>query len=120
MDATAKSPSSTFSQASSPPKLLPMAQKIEGGAPGGEGGLHCCIGGRGAQAPLPPCWIRPWLEHEIKQRSDAYNAARGLKDGEPRATWMADGSQWEGTILVSFLQYCSLLLLFHSYTFLVR
>jgi hypothetical protein len=60
------------------------------------------------------------LEHEIKQRSDAYNAARGLKDGEPRATWMADGSQWEGTVLVSFLQYCSLLLLFHSYTFLVR
>nr|CAB3482237.1 unnamed protein product [Digitaria exilis] len=37
------------------------------------------------------------LEHDIKQRSDAYNAARGLKDGEPRATWMADGSQWEGT-----------------------
>ncbi|XP_039827636.1 probable mixed-linked glucan synthase 6 [Panicum virgatum] len=35
------------------------------------------------------------LEHEIKQRSDAYNAARGLKDGEPRATWMADGSQWD-------------------------
>ncbi|CAO2187094.1 unnamed protein product [Urochloa humidicola] len=37
------------------------------------------------------------LEHDIKQRSDAYNAARGLKDGEPRATWMVDGSQWEGT-----------------------
>ncbi|RLN04248.1 CslF6 [Panicum miliaceum] len=37
------------------------------------------------------------LEHDIKQRSDAYNAARGLKDGEPRATWMADGTQWEGT-----------------------
>ncbi|RCV29921.1 hypothetical protein SETIT_6G052500v2 [Setaria italica] len=37
------------------------------------------------------------LEHDIKQRSDAYNAARGLKDGEPRATWMADGNQWEGT-----------------------
>lgn len=37
------------------------------------------------------------LDHDIKQRSDAYNAARGLKDGEPRATWMADGTQWEGT-----------------------
>ncbi|KAG2581750.1 hypothetical protein PVAP13_6KG063305 [Panicum virgatum] len=37
------------------------------------------------------------LEHDIKQRSDAHNAARGLKDGEPRATWMADGTQWEGT-----------------------
>jgi len=92
-----------------------------GGGGGGGWGRSAAAGGvGGAQAPLPPCWIRPWLEHEIKQRSDAYNAARGLKDGEPRATWMADGSLWEGTILVSFLQYCSLLLLFHSYTFLVR
>ncbi|XP_062196715.1 probable mixed-linked glucan synthase 6 [Phragmites australis] len=37
------------------------------------------------------------LEHDIKQRSDGYNAARGLKDGEPRATWMADGTEWSGT-----------------------
>uniref|UniRef100_J3MQL1 Cellulose synthase-like F6 n=1 Tax=Oryza brachyantha TaxID=4533 RepID=J3MQL1_ORYBR len=37
------------------------------------------------------------LEHDIKQRSDSYNAAAGLKDGEPLATWTSDGSQWDGT-----------------------
>ncbi|KAK3121089.1 hypothetical protein QOZ80_8BG0645880 [Eleusine coracana subsp. coracana] len=35
------------------------------------------------------------LEHEIKQRSDGYNA--NTKDGEPKATWMSDGTQWQGT-----------------------
>ena len=34
------------------------------------------------------------LEHDIKHRSDGYNAA---KDAQPRATWMADGTQWQGT-----------------------
>ncbi|KAL5231754.1 hypothetical protein ABZP36_030530 [Zizania latifolia] len=37
------------------------------------------------------------LDHDIKQRADSYNDAAGLSDGEPRPTWMADGSQWEGT-----------------------
>ncbi|KAL6658972.1 hypothetical protein ACP70R_003012 [Stipagrostis hirtigluma subsp. patula] len=38
------------------------------------------------------------LDHDIKQRSDSYNAANGYaKDGEPKPTWMADGTQWQGT-----------------------
>lgn len=35
------------------------------------------------------------LDGDIRQRSDGYNAH--VKDGEPRATWMADGTQWPGT-----------------------
>ncbi|VAI87732.1 unnamed protein product [Triticum turgidum subsp. durum] len=37
------------------------------------------------------------LEHDIKQRNDGYNAANAHREGEPRPTWMADGTQWEGT-----------------------
>lgn len=37
------------------------------------------------------------LEHDIKQRNDGYNAANAHREGEPRTTWMADGTQWQGT-----------------------
>nr|QKW90714.1 cellulose synthase-like F6 [Avena magna] len=37
------------------------------------------------------------LDHDIRQRNDGYNAANAHREGEPRPTWMADGTQWEGT-----------------------
>jgi mixed-linked glucan synthase len=36
------------------------------------------------------------LDHDIRQRSDGCNASV-TKDGEPRPTWTADGTQWQGT-----------------------
>jgi hypothetical protein len=37
------------------------------------------------------------LDHDIRQRNEGYNAANGLGQDQPRPTWMADGTQWEGT-----------------------
>ncbi|KAL5197949.1 hypothetical protein ABZP36_001461 [Zizania latifolia] len=37
------------------------------------------------------------LSTTIRQRSDAYNSVKNVKDAHENATWMADGTHWPGT-----------------------